>query len=84
MSDDLRIPILQEEANVSKRVVETERVTVRTSIEEERVVVREELRREQVTVTRVPIDREVSVAPQIRSSSRSDCSWWKSCTCSGW
>jgi uncharacterized protein (TIGR02271 family) len=67
MSDDLRIPILQEEAHFSKRRVETERVTVRTSTEEERVVVRDELRREQVTVTRVPVDREVAEAPQIRT-----------------
>jgi uncharacterized protein (TIGR02271 family) len=67
MSDELRIPILQEEAHVSKLRVDTERVTVRTSTEEEHVVVRDEVRREQVTVTRVPIDREVAEAPEIRT-----------------
>lgn len=67
MSDDLHIPIVQEEAHVSKRVVETEHVRVHTFAEEERVVVQDELFREHVEVTRVPVDRQVAEAPSIRT-----------------
>lgn len=66
MSDDLRIPIVEEEATVVKRSVETERVSVRTSSEEQHVVVRDEVRREHVEVTRVAKDEEVAEAPSIR------------------
>ena len=66
MSDDLLIPIVQEEAHVAKRAVEVGRVRVRTSAEEEQIVVRDEVRREQVELTRVPMDREVSAAPATR------------------
>lgn len=67
MSDDLYIPIIQEEARVSKRTVATERVSVRTSVEEQNVIARDELRREQVEVTRVPVDREVAEVPLVRT-----------------
>jgi uncharacterized protein (TIGR02271 family) len=67
MSDDLRIPIIQEEAHVTKRAVETEHVRVQTSLAEDDVVVRDDLRREHVEVTRVPVDREVAEAPSIRT-----------------
>lgn len=67
MSDDLHIPIIQEEAHVTKRVVETEHVRVQTSLAEDNVVIRDDLRREHVEVTRVPIDREVAEAPSIRT-----------------
>lgn len=66
MSDDLHIPILQEEAHVTKHSVETERVNVRTSTIEEQAVVRDEVHREHVEVTRVPVGREVAEAPAIR------------------
>lgn len=67
MSDNVRIPIVQEEADVLKRSAQTERVTVRTTAEEERVVLRDEVRHEHVEVTRVPVDREVSEAPAIHT-----------------
>ena len=66
MPDDLRIPIIQEEAHVTKRAVATEHVSVRTSTEEQGVVVQDALRREHVEVTRVPVDREVTEAPPVR------------------
>ena len=69
MSDDLHIPIFQEEAHVTKRTVATEHVSVRTSMEERDVLVREQLRREHVEVTRVTVDREVAEAPPIRTES---------------
>jgi stress response protein YsnF len=67
MSDDLNIPIIQEEAYVTKRAVETEHVRVQTSLVEDNVVVRDRLRREHVEVTRVPVDHEVAEAPPIRT-----------------
>ncbi|RYF03720.1 MAG: DUF2382 domain-containing protein [Oxalobacteraceae bacterium] len=66
MSDDLRIPIVEEEATILKRSVDTERVTVRTASDERQVVVRDEVRREHVEVTRVPKDEEVAEAPAVR------------------
>lgn len=67
MSHDLHIPIIEEEAYLHKRAVETERVRVRTFMDEEETVVTDELRRQQVEVTRVAIDREVTAAPEIRT-----------------
>jgi stress response protein YsnF len=66
MSDDIRIPIVEEEAIVSKHSVDTERVSVRTSSEEQHVVICEEIRREHVEITRVAKDEEVAEAPSIR------------------
>ena len=66
MSDDLRIPVVQEEAHVTKRASPTEHVSVKTSTESHTVVVQDEVRREHVEVTRVPIEREVAKAPEIR------------------
>jgi stress response protein YsnF len=67
MSDDLTIPIVEEEATILKRSVETERVSVRTLSEEEQVLVHDEVRREHVEITRVPKDEEVAEAPAIRT-----------------
>jgi len=66
MSDELRIPIVEEEAHILKRSVETERVNVRTSSEEEQVIVRDRLYSQQVKITRVAKDQEVTEAPAIR------------------
>jgi uncharacterized protein (TIGR02271 family) len=65
-SEQQRIPLVEERVRIDKRAVETGRVRVRTHVDEERVWVREDLEREQVDVVRVPIDREVEVAPQVR------------------
>ena len=68
MSDDeLRIPVIQEELVVGKRVVPTERVRVRTSPAEHEVIVRDTLWRQAVEVTRVPVEREVTEAPPTRT-----------------
>lgn len=67
MPDDLRIPIIQEEARVDKREVPVERVNMRTSTEEERVVIRDTVRRDHVELTRVPVDREIAEAPSVRT-----------------
>jgi stress response protein YsnF len=67
MSDNVRIPIVEEEAEVIKRSAKTERVSVHTFADEERVVVRDEVSREHVEVTRIPVDREVAEAPPTRT-----------------
>jgi len=67
MSDDLHIPIVEEQAHVLKREVGLEQVTVRTVAEEHQVIVRDEVRREHVEVTRVSINREVAEAPPVRT-----------------
>lgn len=65
--DELRVPVIEEQASVTKRVVDTERVTVRTRPEEQDVVVREHLSREHVDVVRVAVDREIFEVPAIRT-----------------
>lgn len=67
MPDDVKIiPIVEEEALVRKRLVDVERVTVRTSADTERLTIQEDLYREDVDVTRVPIEREIEEAPPVR------------------
>ncbi len=68
MPDDVEIiPIIEEEALVRKRLVDVERVTVRTSADTEHLTVQEDLYREDVNVTRVPIEREVAETPPVRT-----------------
>jgi stress response protein YsnF len=66
-TEELRIPIVQEEAHVFKRAATTDRVTVRTGAEEHQVVLRDELVRGQVTMHRVSIEREVAEMPPVRT-----------------
>ncbi|HEX8421498.1 MAG TPA: YsnF/AvaK domain-containing protein [Sphingomonas sp.] len=67
MTDDLIIPIVEEQAHISKRAGPTERVNVRTTAVDEDVLVRDALRHEHVEVTRVPMDCELAQAPAIRT-----------------
>ena len=67
MSDDLHIPIVQEEARIFKRSVDTEHVSVRMTTDEESVLLQDELRREHVELTRIPVGCEVAEAPAIRT-----------------
>ena len=66
MSDELRIPIVEEEAQLLKRDVVSEHVHVRSYSEDHDVVVREFVSREHIEVTRIPVEREVANAPAIR------------------
>ena len=61
-----RIPIVEEQAHVGKRVVETEHVRVRTLVEDKEVVFRESVARGHIRVERVPRNVEVYSAPQPR------------------
>ena len=62
-----RIPLVEEEVRFDKRDVVTGRVRVRTVTDEEEEIVRTTLDEEVVEVNRVPIDRTVDVAPEIRT-----------------
>lgn len=65
--DDTRIPLVEEQAIVGKRIVETGRVSVRTHVEERTEFVRDAITREDVEVTRVPVDRMVDDVPVVRT-----------------
>ncbi len=60
------IPLVEEEAVVSKRRVESGRVRVRTIVEQHEQLVRAELARDEVQVDRIPVDREIEAIPPIR------------------
>jgi stress response protein YsnF len=66
MTEDYRIPIIEEEAHVEKRST-TERVRVRTTTETEQVLVQDVVSREHIEVTHVPVGQEVPAAPSIRT-----------------
>ena len=66
MPGEIHIPVVEEEAHVSKRAGPTEHVTVQTRTADVDVVVRDDVRHEHVEVTRVAVDREVAEAPAVR------------------
>lgn len=65
-TEEERLPLLAETLVVGKRVVDTGTVRVRTVVDTTDAWVRETLRRDKVEITRVPIDRQVAVAPPDR------------------
>ena len=68
MSDasDLHIPIVAEEAHVGKRMVETERVRVRTVVDAHEHLFSDTLSIEALEIHRRPVERAVAVAPPPR------------------
>ena len=67
LSDTEVIPITEEELHLEKREVTTGKVRVRTSVDVETELVKATLEGETVEVTRVPVDRIVESAPEIRT-----------------
>ena len=63
---DLRIPIVEEQAHVAKRMVEGERVSVRTEVHTREELVTGTLTVEALDVERRPVERAVSAAPPPR------------------
>jgi stress response protein YsnF len=61
------IPLVEETATVGKREVVTGRVRVRTVTDTIEELAYADVQRETVEVTRVPIDRMVETAPEIRT-----------------
>lgn len=68
MSDETerRVPLVEERARIEKRVVERNRLTIRTSINESQQILSDVLRREQVDIRRVPVNQEIEEIPSIR------------------
>lgn len=66
ISDELVLPLVEEEVRIGKRPVSTGKVRIQTLVETVEERVRENLETEAVEVTRVPVDRVVTEAPQIR------------------
>jgi uncharacterized protein (TIGR02271 family) len=64
--EKLVIPIIQEEAFLAKRVVESGKVRISKRISEREELIDEPLFREEVTVERVPINQYVDQPPQVR------------------
>jgi uncharacterized protein (TIGR02271 family) len=70
MSNDQRgeaVPLLEEEMRVDKRSVATGKVRVRSVVDTIEEVARAALAEDRVEVTRVPLNREVSAAPPVRT-----------------
>lgn len=61
------IPLIEETLRVEKREVAAGRVRVRTVADTVEEIARATLDEEKVEVTRVPIDREIEVAPGVRT-----------------
>ena len=59
--------LLEEELRVEKRNIVTGRVRVRSVVDTVEEIARAELEEERVDVTRVPIGREVTTPPTVRS-----------------
>lgn len=63
---DLRIPIVEEQAHVAKREIDTERVRVRTVVDTREELLTNTLAIEALEVERRPVDRAVDAAPAPR------------------
>ena len=61
------LPLLEETLRVDKRSVTTGKVRVRSVVDTVEEVARAALEGERVEVTRVPVDKEVDVAPSMRT-----------------
>lgn len=64
--EKLVFPIIEEEAFLDKRVVETGKVRISKRISEHEQVIDEPLFREEVSVERVPVNQYVDRMPQVR------------------
>lgn len=62
-----RIPLVEEEVQIGKRVVSRGKVRIRTVTETSHEMARATLRGEEVDVQRVPVDRVVDAVPEIRN-----------------
>ena len=60
------IPVIEEEAFLEKRVVETGKVRISKQVSEHEELIDVSLFREDVTVERVPRDKYVDAAPAVR------------------
>jgi stress response protein YsnF len=66
MTQQVRVPVIEEELEIGKRRVETGRVSVRTVPREREELIEQALESVQVDVERVPVGREIDTAPDVR------------------
>jgi uncharacterized protein (TIGR02271 family) len=66
-TENISVPVIEEELEVGKRRVEGDRVSVRTILRERTEVVEQPLESMEVEVERIAIDREIDTAPDIRN-----------------
>jgi uncharacterized protein (TIGR02271 family) len=66
-TDQIRVPVIEEELEVGKRRVESARVSVRTVPRERDELVEQPLESMEVEIERVAIDRQIDAAPEIRN-----------------
>ena len=67
ISDEkLVIPVIEEQAFLDKRVVETGKVRISKRISEREETIDEPLFREEVSVERIPVNKYVDQMPQVR------------------
>ena len=66
-TENVSVPVIEEELEVGKRRVEGDRVSVRTVPRERTEVVEQPLESMEVEIERIAIDREIDTAPDIRN-----------------
>jgi len=66
LRDTLVIPVLLEEPDIQKRIIETGKVSIAKQVHEREVMVDEPLVREEVEITRVPMQRVVDGPIPVR------------------
>jgi len=62
-----KLPLTEEQIHIEKRRVTTGKVRVQTMVDVSDELVTQELTAERVAVSRVPVNRYVEIAPQIRT-----------------
>lgn len=68
MSDEpeQRIPLVEERARIEKRVVERNRVSIRTATTERQQVLSDTLRGEELDIRRVAVNQQIDAIPSVR------------------
>ena len=66
-TENISVPVIEEELEVGKRRVEGDRVSVRTVARERTELVEQPLESMEVEIERITIDREIDTAPEIRN-----------------
>jgi uncharacterized protein (TIGR02271 family) len=66
-TENISVPVIEEELEVGKRRVEGDRVSVRTVPRERTEVVEQPLESMEVEIERIAIDRQIDTAPDIRN-----------------
>ena len=66
-TENISVPVIEEELEVGKRRVEGDRVSVRTVARERTELVEQPLESTEVEIERIAIDREIDTAPDIRN-----------------